>query len=103
MIDKRVRSLAEAVAGIPDGGSTAVVPRRAAFHNVGDDLHVSMRVRGKALTRRDEVGRLFDLSRDVLLITDSETANSSLAGFIARRFDLHLSRPSGEYGCESSS
>jgi two-component system sensor histidine kinase KdpD len=42
----------------------------------------------EALTRRDEVARLFDLSRDVLLITDGEAANSSLAAFIARRFDL---------------
>ncbi len=42
----------------------------------------------EAVTRRDELGRLYDLSRDVLLITDGETANASLAGFIARRFDL---------------
>jgi len=42
----------------------------------------------EALTRRDEVARLFDLSRDVLLITDGEAANSSLAAFIARRFDI---------------
>jgi two-component system, OmpR family, sensor histidine kinase KdpD len=42
----------------------------------------------QAVTRRDELARLLDLSRDVLLITDSEAANSSLAGFIARRFDL---------------
>lgn len=42
----------------------------------------------EATVRRDELGRLFDLSRDVLLITESETANSLLAGFIARRFDL---------------
>src|SRR5437773_10888719 len=42
----------------------------------------------EAVTRRDELARLLDLSRDVLLITDSEAANSSLAGFIARRFDL---------------
>jgi len=41
-----------------------------------------------AVTRRDELARLLDLSRDVLLITDGEAANSSLAGFIARRFDL---------------
>jgi hypothetical protein len=34
------------------------------------------------------VGKLFDPSRDVLLITDSEAASSSLAGFIARRFEL---------------
>src|SRR6476620_6181896 len=37
----------------------------------------------EARTRRDEVGKLCDLSRDVLLITESEAANSSLAGFIA--------------------
>ncbi len=42
----------------------------------------------EAVTRRDEVARLFDLSRDVLLITDGEAANTSLAKFIARRFDL---------------
>jgi two-component system, OmpR family, sensor histidine kinase KdpD len=42
----------------------------------------------EAVTRRDELARLLDLSRDVLLITDSAIANSSLAGFIARRFDL---------------
>src|SRR5476651_2541023 len=38
--------------------------------------------------RRDELGRLFDLSRDILLITESHAANASLAGFISRRFDL---------------
>jgi two-component system sensor histidine kinase KdpD len=42
----------------------------------------------EAVTRRDELARLFDLSRDVLLITETAAANSSLAGFIARRFDL---------------
>lgn len=42
----------------------------------------------EAVTRRDELARLLDLSRDVLLITDSAAANSSLAGSIARRFDL---------------
>ena len=41
-----------------------------------------------AETRRDELGRLLDLSRDVLLITDSREAHGRLAGFIARRFDL---------------
>ena len=40
------------------------------------------------MARRDELGRLFDLSRDVLLITDSHEANASLASFISRRFDL---------------
>ena len=38
--------------------------------------------------RRDALGRLFDLSRDILLITESHAANASLAGFISRRFDL---------------
>jgi len=42
----------------------------------------------EAVNRRDEVARLFDVSRDVLLITEGEAANSSLAAFIARRFDL---------------
>jgi two-component system sensor histidine kinase KdpD len=38
--------------------------------------------------RRDELSRLFDLSRDILLITDSQAAHASLAGFISRRFDF---------------
>jgi two-component system, OmpR family, sensor histidine kinase KdpD len=42
----------------------------------------------EAEMRRDEVGRLFDLGRDVLLITKSDAANTSLARFILRRFDL---------------
>ena len=42
----------------------------------------------EALARRDEVGRLFDLSRDILLMTDSREAVAQLARFIARRFDL---------------
>jgi two-component system sensor histidine kinase KdpD len=42
----------------------------------------------EAVARRDELGRLFDLSRDVLLITESQEANASLAAFISRRFDL---------------
>ena len=46
------------------------------------------RARSEALARRDEVARLFDLSRDVLLITDSREAIAPLARFIARRFDL---------------
>jgi two-component system sensor histidine kinase KdpD len=54
----------------------------------------------EARARRDEVARLFDLSRDVLLMTDSDEAVSLLARFIARRFDLDyaaicLPRPSG--------
>src|SRR3954469_20495756 len=37
----------------------------------------------EAVARRDELGRLFDLSRDVLLITESEAAHGSIAAFIA--------------------
>ena len=42
----------------------------------------------EALARRDEVARLFDLSRDILLMTDSREAIPMLARFIARRFEL---------------
>lgn len=55
----------------------------------------------EALVRRDELARLFDLSRDVLLVTDSREAIASLARCIARRFDLEyvaLCRPrAGEW------
>ncbi|HKB14270.1 MAG TPA: ATP-binding protein [Vicinamibacterales bacterium] len=43
---------------------------------------------GEAVQRRDEMSRLFDLSRDVLLTTDSREAIQQLARFVARRFDL---------------
>jgi two-component system, OmpR family, sensor histidine kinase KdpD len=42
----------------------------------------------EALERRDEMARLFDLSRDVLLTTDSREAIAQLTRFVARRFDL---------------
>jgi two-component system sensor histidine kinase KdpD len=42
----------------------------------------------EALARRDELARLFDLSRDVLLSTDSSEAMAILARFISRRFEL---------------
>jgi len=42
----------------------------------------------EALGRRDELARLFDLGRDVLLMTDSREAIAMLARSIARRFDL---------------
>jgi two-component system, OmpR family, sensor histidine kinase KdpD len=42
----------------------------------------------EAVGRRDELARLFDLSRDVLMITDSREALPTLARAIARRFDL---------------
>ena len=42
----------------------------------------------EALARRDELARLFELSRDILLSTESEDAIPALARHIARRFDL---------------
>jgi two-component system sensor histidine kinase KdpD len=42
----------------------------------------------EALERRDEMTRLFDVSRDVLLMTDSRQALPDLARAVARRFDL---------------
>src|SRR5678815_4003372 len=56
---------------------------------VASNLSAVARTRTReAEVRRDELGRLFDLSRDVLLITDGQAANASLAAFIARRFDF---------------
>jgi two-component system sensor histidine kinase KdpD len=42
----------------------------------------------EAIGRRDELARLFDLSRDVMMMTDSAEALTILARSIARRFDL---------------
>ena len=42
----------------------------------------------EAVSRRDELARLFDLSRDVLMMTDSPEALAVLARSVARRFDL---------------
>jgi two-component system sensor histidine kinase KdpD len=44
----------------------------------------------EALGRRDELARLFDLSRDVLMMTDSREALPTLSRAIARRFDLEF-------------
>jgi two-component system sensor histidine kinase KdpD len=56
---------------------------------VASNLSSKARAREReALERRDEMARLFDLSRDVLLMTDSREAITLLARFIARRFDL---------------
>lgn len=41
-----------------------------------------------ATARRDELGRLFDLSRDILLTTESRDAIDGLARHMARRFGL---------------
>jgi two-component system sensor histidine kinase KdpD len=42
----------------------------------------------EALARRDELARLFDLSRDILLTTESREAIDELARHMARRFGL---------------
>lgn len=56
---------------------------------VASNLSAVARTRTEeARTRRDELARLFDLSRDVLIGTDSRDALSSLARAVARRFDL---------------
>jgi len=56
---------------------------------IGSQLSSAVRDREREATaRRDELGRLFDLSRDVLLTTDSHEAIRQLARFISRRFDL---------------
>jgi two-component system sensor histidine kinase KdpD len=55
--------------------------------------HLSAQGRDRAddaLARRDELARLFDLSRDVMLVTDSRDALTSLARAIGRRFDLEF-------------
>jgi two-component system sensor histidine kinase KdpD len=44
----------------------------------------------EAVGRRNELARLFDLSRDVLMITESHEALAALARAIGRRFDLEF-------------
>jgi len=54
---------------------------------VGSRLSLVARSRAvEALARRDELGRLFDLSRDILLTTDSREAVDEFARHMARRF-----------------
>ncbi len=56
---------------------------------IGGQLSAAVRDRERQATaRRDELGRLFDLSRDVLLTTDSQEAIPQLVRFVSRRFDL---------------
>src|SRR5688572_554599 len=50
--------------------------------------HVARARTQEAIGRRDELARLFDLSRDVLVMTASPDAVSHLARAIGRRFDL---------------
>src|SRR6476619_5047985 len=54
---------------------------------VASNLSAVARARTRdAIARRDELGRLFDLSRDVLLISDHGAANAAIARFISSRF-----------------
>jgi len=58
---------------------------------VASNLSAVARARTQeAVWRRDELARLFDLSRDVQVITDSREAIATLARSIARRFDLEF-------------
>jgi two-component system sensor histidine kinase KdpD len=58
---------------------------------IASQLSAVARARAQeAVGRRDELTRLFDLSRDVLVMTDSGEAISGLARSVARRFDLEL-------------
>ena len=53
--------------------------------------HLSAQVRRRAqeaTARRDELGRLFELTRDILLTTDASDAMTLVAGYVARRFAL---------------
>jgi two-component system sensor histidine kinase KdpD len=56
---------------------------------VASHLSTLARTRAEeALARRDELARLFDLSCDVLMVTDSGDAFPALARLVARRFSL---------------
>jgi two-component system sensor histidine kinase KdpD len=58
---------------------------------IASQLSAAVRSRAlEAVGRRNELARLFDLSRDVLVITDSREAFAILARSIARRFDLEF-------------
>jgi two-component system sensor histidine kinase KdpD len=58
---------------------------------VASNLSAVARARTQeAFGRRDEVARLFDVSRDVLMMTDSREGIRILARTVARRFDLDL-------------
>lgn len=71
----------------------------AAVSVVAGSLSAALRDRAiEVAARRDELARLFDLSRDVLLTTDSSEAIAQLARFVSRRFDLEFAaicRPRG--------
>jgi two-component system sensor histidine kinase KdpD len=54
----------------------------------------------EAMGRRDELARLFDLSRDVLMMSESRDALSVLARAVARRFDLSFAAVAMPRGSE---
>ena len=61
-----------------------------AVASIGSQLSAAARQRAsEADARRQEVTRLFDLSRDILLTTDSATAITDVARYVARRFELN--------------
>ena len=56
---------------------------------VGSNLSAAAQQRAReAIARRNEVSRLFDLTRDVLLTTETSGALDALARHVARRFEL---------------
>ena len=56
---------------------------------IASQLSAAVRQRAsEAETRKQEVTRLFDLSRDILLTTESERAIADVARYVARRFEL---------------
>ena len=56
---------------------------------IASQLSAAVRQRAsEAEARRMEVTRLFDLSRDILLTTDSASAIADVARYVARRFEL---------------
>lgn len=56
---------------------------------VGSNLSAAAQRRAReAIARRNEVSRLFDLTRDVLLTTETAGALDTLARHVARRFEL---------------
>lgn len=58
---------------------------------VASNLSAVARARtAEAVARREEQARLFDLSRDVLVLPDDRDALTALARSIARRFDLEF-------------
>jgi two-component system sensor histidine kinase KdpD len=66
---------------------------------VASQLSSSARSRAtEALERRNELTRLFDLTRDILLTTEGEGAMEAVARHAARRFDLNtvtIAQPGG--------